>query len=138
VNSRNAAAQLWAAMARTETLLAAFLERVARLADATSQGLRSRAVRARALSTGIPVGADVAGEDWEPPAALLAAPPPIPAIAKDEWTERITRAKADVEAWNAALTDAKRRLRSDAEADADWGAALAAAKRRASVPSRSR
>jgi hypothetical protein len=138
VKSRNAAAQVWAAMARTETLLATFLERVARLAEATSKGLRTRAIRARALSTGIPVGADLAGEDWQRPAGLLAAPPPIPAAARDEWSERIARAKADVEDWNAALAKAKRRLRSDSEAEADWGAALAAAKRRASLPSPSR
>jgi hypothetical protein len=139
VKTQKAVAQIWSAMARTETVLAAFLERVARLADATSTTLRSKAIRARALSRGVPVGAALAGEEWQQPALLPIAgavapghPPPIPAdaIPRDaeedrQWGERIARAKAAADDWNAVLAAAKERIGTEDE----WGAAIVAAKR---------
>jgi hypothetical protein len=155
MKTRRAVARIWAAVARTSTFLAAFLEAVARVADATSTRLRSGALRARSLSTGVPIGAELAGAGWAEPAALPVAaapaavqPPPIPAEARanhapvatpadDEslWRERITRAKSEVEDWNTALAAAKRDVRPATSSSGDeWGAAIVAAKRRAALP----
>ena len=95
----------------------------------------SRSLRARAL--GVPLGADLAGEEWEDPVILPLdpEPPPIPPSAFFR-----TAAPANDEEWNAAIVAAKQATPAPVpveaqESEQEWEAALLAAKRNsASMP----
>jgi hypothetical protein len=95
----------------------------------------SRWLRAKAL--GVPLGADLAGDEWEDPVILPLdpEPPPIPPSAFFR-----TAAPANDEEWNAAIVAAKQATPAPVPAEAqaseeEWEAALLAAKRNsASMP----
>jgi hypothetical protein len=117
--------------------LAAILSFIARRSERMATRLERIARWLHSKATGVPLGVDVAGEDWEEPVLLPLAPepPPIPPAA----FFRVTPPEQDEE-WAAALAAAKQKTpepepRSEPEpSEAEWEAALLAAKKEHEAP----
>jgi hypothetical protein len=120
-----------AALSKTSAFLAAVMGFLARRSE--RMAIRYRAANSRlergarwlnAKATGVPLGVDVAGDDWEEPALLpLAEPPPIPPAA----FFRVPPPAQDEE-WATAILAAKTGTPAPEPTEEDWEAALRAAK----------
>jgi hypothetical protein len=120
------------ALSRMSAFLAAVMGFLARFSERMS--VRFRAANGRfergarwlnAKATGVPLGVDVAGDEWEEPAILpVAEPPPIPPAAFFTVS-----APAQDEEWNAAISAAKQATPAPEPTQENWEAALLAAKR---------
>jgi len=92
------------ALSRTSAFLAAVLSFIARRSERMATSLDRSARWLHAKATGIPLGVDVAGEEWEEPALLLLAPEPPPIPPAAFFT---VKAPEQDEEWAAALAAAK-------------------------------
>jgi len=133
IRGKSVADRIWSAINGTAAVLAAitrFFARslawwAARFQGATD-GLDRVARWSNAKALGIPlvpVGVDVAGDDWEEPEILPLAPEPPPIPPRAFFNGQPT--PAEEAEWRVALEAAKH---SEPETDDEWTAALAAAK----------
>src|SRR3954471_16509496 len=121
-----------AALSKTSAFLAAVMGFLARRSE--RMAIRYRAANSRlergarwlnAKATGVPLGVDVAGDDWEEPTLLPLAPepPPIPPAAFFR-----VQPPAQDEEWATAILAAKAGTPAPEPSEEDWEAALRAAK----------
>jgi hypothetical protein len=135
---RSVVTRMCVALGKTLAFLAAVMrflaescDRWARRFHAAHGRLEGSAQRLNAQATGVPLGADLADEEWEEPALLpLAEPPPIPPAA----FFAVKTPPAQDEEWAAAILAAKQSTPSPEPTEEDWEAALLAAKRAHEVP----
>ena len=131
---RTAVTRTWSAISRTSWILAVVMRFLAKRSEKAAARYRAATGRLERISQvtnakaqGIPLGVDLAGEEWEEPVLLPeVAPPPIPPAAffKNEPTP------AEEAEWRAALDAAKH---SEPETD-EWAAAMEAVKAAKAAP----
>jgi hypothetical protein len=131
---RTAVTRTWSAISRTSWILAVVMRFLAKRSEKAAARYRAATGRLERISQvtnakaqGIPLGVDLAGEEWEEPVLLPeVAPPPIPPAAffKNEPTP------AEEAEWRAALEAAKH---SEPETD-EWTAAMEAVKAAKAAP----
>jgi hypothetical protein len=128
LGGRSVFARVCYGLGRTSAFLAAVLSFIAKLSGRMASGLDLSSRWLKSKATGVPlvpVGVDVAGEDWEEP-TLLPAAPPIPPAAF--FT---TKPPEQDQEWAAALAAAKLDSEREPErepSEQEWEAALLAAK----------
>jgi hypothetical protein len=116
------------ALGATSAFLAAVLSFIAKRSERMATGLERSARWLRSKSSGIPIGVDVAGEEWEEPAFLPDAPEPPPIPPSAFFT---VKTPAQDEEWAAAVAAAKLDAEHEQErepSEQEWEAALLAAK----------
>jgi hypothetical protein len=127
-----AVTRTWSGISRTSAFLAAVLSFLARVSERTTGGLRRATSRleyltrwSQAKAMRVPLGADLAGDDWVEPTLLPVAPlpPPIPPAAFFTGPKPPTD-----EEWSAAILAAKTGNTPAPEGADEWEAALRAAK----------
>jgi hypothetical protein len=135
------------ALSGISAFLAAILSFIARRSERMATRLERSARWLHSKATGVPLGVDVAGDDWEEPVLLPLAPepPPIPPAAffrvtppeqDEEWAAALAAAKQNTPAPEPAPVAAKQNA-PEAEpepSEAEWEAALLAAKKEHEAP----
>jgi hypothetical protein len=135
---RTAVTRTWSAISRTSAVLAVVMRFLAKRSERAAARYRAATGRLERISQvtnakalGIPLGVDLAGEEWEDaPVLPLAEPPPIPPAAffKTEPTP------AEEAEWRVALEAAKHG--TPEPATDEWTAAMAAAKQAEPAPAK--